>query len=348
MGGGASNSAASKYAVVDGKARKEGTADEASAEDAEASPPDNGAAAQSAPPSPSPAASAPSTPPSGSSKRVPVDPRSLGALLTKELHGLTATLRHQELALLKLSRRKLVHRQAQRDFHRSLGAVGALQSLWPDTVSVATHAACRFAVAELQLGLAVEKSATAVAISRGPSLRFGALRRRRGAIEEAGIFLAALAAAAEKDTVRRLMEAKDAKTIFQRSLRAETASAARESAELVDAVRERREAKLLMQQAAGAAEFGAIPENWPILDDHMVSACCAASEEQAKRLSGLDAQWRSAIKGSRQAVATAREKQRVLDSFANLRITPDEVAEVKLQLGADSLWVSIYNPSFSV
>ena len=126
----------------------------------------------------------------------------------------------------------------------------------------------------------------------------------------------------------------DAKTLFQRQLRADTAAAARESAELVDAVRERRETKLLMQQASGAAEFGAVPENWPILDDGQVEACRTAAEGQREKLAALDARWAQQIKASKLATATAREKQRVLDTFANLRITPVEVAEARLQLAA--------------
>ena len=286
----------------------------------------------------SPAASAPSTPPDKVATG-PLRQVCLGTVLGNELHTLTATIRQQELTLLQLSRKQTVHSEARRAFYRSLGAVGALQSLWPDTVPVAAHAACRFEVAELQLALAVEESAAAVALSRGASLRYGALRRRRVAIVEAERFLAELEQAAAHDSVRTLLQNADAKTVFQRQVRAESAEAARGSVEVLGAMRARRETKLLLQQASGAAEFGSVPENWPILDDDHVEACRAAAEGQRAKLVDLNANWELPIKSAKQANATAREKQRVLDSFANLRITPTEVAEVRLQLAADKMWV---------
>ena len=287
------------------------------------------------PAGPSPPTSTPSTPPGAAERREP----SVGSVLADELHGLTASLRRQELAVLQLSQRRQAHRQAKREFHSSLGAVGALESLWPDSVPPETRAACRFDVASVQLRAKVDEGAVGTALSRGTALRYTALRRRRLAIDQAEGFLVELESAATADTVRKLVKTTDAKTRFQRRVRAEATAAAREREELTGALAERREAKLLMHQAGGAWEFGDAEDNGLIIEAFQAEACRAAMEEQEARLGRVDADWSPLIKASKQRLATVREQQRVLDTCGRLRVTEAGCAEARLQLAQEKLWI---------
>jgi hypothetical protein len=138
-------------------------------------------------------------------------PSSLGTHVSMGVWRLTAELRAHEAAVAQLSGRKTAQALAARSFRASIGAVRALEALWPADAPMLSRVASRFSLAEILLRNEAAQTADVIAATRAPSLRFGALCRRQRALDDACALVARLQRrAAEADTVQRLARGRGA------------------------------------------------------------------------------------------------------------------------------------------
>ena len=102
--------------------------------------------------------------------------------------------------------------------------------------------------------------------------------------------------------------------------------------ELRDGIVERRAAKEKWLGLVGATDFATDPANWLIVADDETLACQEAADRAAAEHGAVKAAVTVAIRAAKQRLIIAREKQRVLNAFAGMKISAEEAAATRAML----------------
>jgi hypothetical protein len=168
--------------------------------------------------------SSPSSPPDtpgggGSRRKLGKNPLDMeAAALVGKLRLLEGELAGQDNKNRRLLR-------AKEEVHAAIGAIGASESLWPETVPEDVRVKAAFTLGKVTLQTAAARLATEVALAIAPYRRHSSFRRRLDAIDESLAFLDTLVERATADNIHKFATWMDTKTRTQREVRTDLRAA---------------------------------------------------------------------------------------------------------------------------